>query len=98
MFPKNFPGRREKRAEEATQRNAQCASLSLDQRLAVIAARPGESKRERERLLRPKQGQQVPMPAPEAVAPELTSVREPPKSDKKAHKAWKKKRSQSDEE
>lgn len=49
-FPVGHDPRRERRRMGAEERDALRAARSVEEQLALIAARPGESRRERERL------------------------------------------------
>lgn len=48
--PRNFERRRNRRRMEAEERQAARDARSAEEQLALIAERPGESRREKERL------------------------------------------------
>lgn len=52
MYPKYFPARVRKRREEAEARNKLRNKLSILEQLSVIEKRPGQSLKERIRLLK----------------------------------------------
>ena len=83
--PKIRRGRfvKEQRRKEAEERDAHRASLSLEARLALCDERPGESKRERARIMRQITERDAPKPEKKKQAPA--------RQDKKAQKAKKKK-------
>lgn len=87
MLRMMFPERRTKRREEALERDALRATLTLEQKLKLCDSRPGESKRERARLLS-KESIRIDT---QAAVIHASTPKEPPKSDKKAVKARKRK-------
>lgn len=76
----------------AEARAAAWAAMSVEEQLTELRARPGECKRQIERLLNPKQKKVIEAAAAEAeTAP---GSKTPPKEDRKATRAFKKKQKQ----
>lgn len=88
MKPMNFPGRKDLRRESARERDAHRETLSFEARLLLCDSRPGECKRERERIKRQIEERDAP---PSKVRAEDKKKKSPARTDKKALKALKKK-------
>lgn len=93
MIRMNFPHRREERKNRAEAAHVAWRLLTIDEQLKELSTRPGESKRQTEKLLRlkemghkiiPSGGMQSAKPIP---VQDEANDKAPPRSDKKAMKA-----------
>lgn len=97
MLRMNFPHRREERKNRAEAAHIAWRLLTIDEQLKELSNRPGNSKRQIERLTKlrsmghkiiPSGGMQAAKPIP---VEDISLNKAPPKSDRKAMKARQKK-------